>query len=129
MEENSAEIIEEIIEAVDGEEPEEESNENPEDYDDIQEIAEKCIRCGLCKAVCPVYLVEKDERYSPRGKMILLGQGKIGNFVYDCALCKNCEKKCPLNLKITDALIKARKILIDNNKEPEAVKEAMKKYK
>ena len=118
----------EIVEEV-GEEEDEEGRENPEDYEDIQEITEKCVKCGLCNSVCPIYNVEKDKLFSPEGKMILLEKGKIGEFVYDCCLCGQCEKACPLDLKIREAILKARKIFIDSGKASKENKETIEKLR
>ena len=49
--------------------------------------------------------------------------------VYECSLCKACEEKCPLNLKLCDAFRKARKVLVESGKETEENKEMIKNIK
>ncbi len=85
--------------------------------EEIREIVEKCFRCGLCKELCPVLKVMREEQYSPRGKAIILDNNIFEKIVYECTLCKACEKSCPLNLKLCDAFIKARLVLVNQNKE------------
>lgn len=85
--------------------------------EEIKEIVEKCFRCGLCKNICPVLRVMREEQYSPRGKAIILDNDFVEKIVYDCNLCQACEEQCPLNLKLCAAFIKARQILVDNKKE------------
>lgn len=121
---------ESIVEENDEEEDDEEENkENPEDFEDVYDIAKKCIKCGLCKSNCPVYNVEKDNLSSPEGKMILLEKGKISENVYDCCLCGQCEKACPLDLKIREAILKARKIFVDSGKASKERKEMIEKLR
>jgi len=84
--------------------------------EEIKEIVEKCIRCGLCKNLCPVLKVMREEQYSPRGKAIILDNDYFEKVVYDCTLCKACEKQCPLNLKLCTAFIKAREVLVGQKK-------------
>ena len=91
--------------------------------EEIKEIVEKCIKCGLCRNLCPVLRVMRTEQYSPRGKAIILNKGFVDKIVYDCTLCKSCEKQCPLNLKLCTAFIKARKILVEQKKEVDENKE------
>ena len=85
--------------------------------EEIKEIVEKCIRCGFCRELCPVLKVMRTEQYSPRGRAIFLDNNYVDKIVYDCTLCKSCEKKCPLDLKLCEAFIKARKILVEQKKE------------
>jgi glycolate oxidase iron-sulfur subunit len=84
--------------------------------EEIKEIVEKCIRCGLCKNLCPVLKVMREEQYSPRGKAIILDNEYFEKIVYDCTLCKACEKQCPFNLKLCTAFIKAREVLVGQKK-------------
>jgi glycolate oxidase iron-sulfur subunit len=85
--------------------------------EEIREIVTDCFKCGLCKEICPVLRVMREEQYSPRGKAIILENKYFEKIVYDCTLCKACEKKCPLNLKLCTAFIRAREILVNSKKE------------
>ncbi|MFH1359137.1 MAG: (Fe-S)-binding protein [archaeon] len=88
--------------------------------EEIKEIVEKCIRCGMCNSHCPVLRVMRQENVSPRGRTVILDHDFIEKSVYDCTLCKACEKKCPLNLKLCEAFIKARQVLVFQGKGPES---------
>ena len=79
--------------------------------EDIIEILEKCTKCGLCKELCPIFRVLREEQISPRGHAILLSNKVFSDLVYECTLCKACEEKCPFNLQICRAMKKARQIL------------------
>jgi len=90
---------------------------------EIQEILEPCMKCGLCKSFCPVFKILREESSSPRGHSILLSEKTINKIVFECTLCKACEQKCPLDLKICDAIKKAREVLVLKNKELKSNKE------
>ena len=94
--------------------------------EEAKEIVEKCINCGMCKALCPVFSVMREEALSPRGKAILLNSDVYDKILYECTLCKACEQKCPLDIKLCEAFRKARNVLAANNKETEANKEMIK---
>ncbi|MFA5174528.1 MAG: (Fe-S)-binding protein [Candidatus Pacearchaeota archaeon] len=94
--------------------------------EEIREIVETCIRCGLCKELCPVFKIMREEQISPRGKAVILDNGNYEKIVYECTLCKACETKCPLNLKLCKAFINARKVLVENKKELPENKEMIK---
>ena len=94
--------------------------------EEIKEIVEGCIKCGLCRSLCPVLRVLKEEQYSPRGKAMILDSGSYERVVYDCNLCKACEKQCPADIKICDAIVKARGVLVRQKKEIPANKEMIK---
>ena len=88
----------------------------------IKEVCHDCFRCGICRKLCPVLKVAREEQFSPRGKAVILDNNFYEKIVYDCTLCKACELKCPLHLKLCDAFINARKVLVANGKEiPENV--------
>jgi len=94
--------------------------------EEIREIVEQCFKCGLCRELCPVLRVMRTEEFSPRGKAIILENKNFERIVYDCALCKACEVKCPLNLKLCAAFIHAREILVNQKKELPENKEMIK---
>jgi len=93
---------------------------------EIKEIVEKCIRCGLCKEICPVLRILRNEQNSPRGRTVILDEGFVESIVFDCTLCKACEVNCPLNLKLCTAFIKARQILVSQKKGIEKNEEILK---
>lgn len=97
--------------------------------EEIREIVEKCFRCGLCKNICPVLRIMREEQYSPRGKAVILDNDFIEKIVYDCNLCKSCEEQCPLDLKLCTAFVKARQVLVDSKKEIPENKEMIKNLK
>ena len=85
--------------------------------EEIRELIERCIRCGKCNLLCPVLKVMREEQHSPRGKAIILENNNFEKVVYDCTLCKACEKQCPLDIKLCDVFIKAREVLVAQKKE------------
>ena len=93
---------------------------------EIDEIVEKCIKCGMCKSLCPVFKIIREETISPRGKAIILEKKIYDKIVYECSLCKACEEKCPLSIKLCDAFRKARKVLVESGRETKENKEMMK---
>lgn len=81
------------------------------------EIAKECFRCGLCRELCPVLRIEREEQYSPRGKAVIIDNNNFEKIVYDCTLCKACEKKCPIGIKLCSAFIHSREALVLQKKE------------
>jgi len=83
-----------------------------------------CTYCGFCKAVCPVFDVSNWEGVGPRGKVMLaygLKQGEIPaddsvlERMYQCTTCKNCERRCPSDIKVVEIVENIRKDLVANN--------------
>ena len=80
--------------------------------EEVAEILEPCIQCGMCKSLCPVFKALKEERVSARGKAIILSDKVMDKVVFECALCRGCEQKCPLNIKVSDAVLKVREAMV-----------------
>ena len=56
-----------------------------------------CIECGLCREACPVFMIQRRESISPRGKAILAGRGALALTFYQCTLCRTCRVVCPVD--------------------------------
>lgn len=80
--------------------------------EEASEILEKCVKCGMCKSLCPVFKILREEQYGPRGKAILISEKVLDKVIFECNLCKACEKTCPLNIKVCDAILKAREAMV-----------------
>lgn len=77
----------------------------------------RCVKCGVCGAVCPSYLRERDESFSARGRMTLIkavldGRLTVSRIFKDrlatCMTCLACEASCPSGVPVTE-LIQAAK--------------------
>lgn len=66
---------------------------------------DKCVRCGSCLQYCPIFDVEGEEQFSPRGKIYLLqvmdrieDDKELGKeyrrLLFQCSLCGRCEDVC-----------------------------------
>ena len=80
--------------------------------EEVTEILSPCIKCGMCKSICPVFKVLRDEVVSPRGKAIVLSDKVLDKIIFQCTLCRGCEEKCPLEIKVCDAIGKAREAMV-----------------
>ncbi|MGI9305684.1 MAG: glycolate oxidase subunit GlcF [Gammaproteobacteria bacterium] len=62
-----------------------------------------CVHCGMCLPACPTYLLDGDERDSPRGRIYLvkemLQRGEPSavalRHLDRCLTCRACETACP----------------------------------
>ena len=80
--------------------------------EEASEIFEGCARCGMCKAICPVFKILKEERVSARGKGIVLSEKIMDKVLFECTLCRACEEKCPLGIKVCEAVRKGREAMV-----------------
>lgn len=68
-----------------------------------ESILRKCVHCGFCLATCPTYVLDGDERDSPRGRIYLMkeyfetGEGAMDVQLHldRCLTCGSCETTCP----------------------------------
>jgi FAD/FMN-containing dehydrogenase/ferredoxin len=82
---------------------------------DIELSLHACAKCGNCMAVCPSYLVTRNEEVTAKGK-IAIAKKIIANqtvtkaeaaAAFECMHCRACEEICQTNLelmKLWDAL-------------------------
>ena len=92
-------------------------------------IFDKCIKCGMCKSLCPVFKAIREEKVSPRGKSIILQEKILDEVIFKCNLCRACEQICPLNIKICDAILKAREAMVLKNQGLKSNEEMIKNIK
>ena len=97
--------------------------------EEIKEIFSQCIKCGMCKSLCPVFAVLREEHLSPRGHSSLALKKVFTDSFFQCSLCKLCEEKCPLKLKICDGILKAREVLSLEGKNLKQNKEMIEKVR
>jgi FAD/FMN-containing dehydrogenase/NAD-dependent dihydropyrimidine dehydrogenase PreA subunit len=75
---------------------------------DFELTTHACAKCGNCIAVCPAYLVTKNEEMTAKGKIALakklLGGKTVtkeeAENVFMCMHCKACEEICQTNLEL-----------------------------
>jgi Fe-S oxidoreductase len=91
-----------------------------------KEMLSKCIKCGMCKSLCPVFKVLKEESVSARGHSIYIEEEVLERTLFQCNLCKACEQNCPVNLKICEAVREARFAFNKKKKELKTNEEMMK---
>jgi Fe-S oxidoreductase len=81
-----------------------------------------CTFCGFCTRVCPYF---EDNQWEPsvaRGKVILAyglaereipADESVVERLAQCTTCKDCERRCPSNIKVVDIVEAARADLVD----------------
>ena len=81
-----------------------------------------CTFCGFCKSVCPYF---EDNQWDPsvaRGKVILAyglarqeipADDSVVQRLYQCTTCKDCERRCPSNIRVVDIVEAARADLVE----------------
>ncbi len=73
-------------------------------YKEAEEILRKCVHCGFCTATCSSYVIQGDERDSPRGRIYMIKEmfengGKpdknMVKHIDTCLSCLSCMTTCP----------------------------------
>jgi ferredoxin len=75
---------------------------------DFELSTHACAKCGNCMAVCPAYLITKNEGVTAKGKVALAKKLIAGKEVtaeeaanaFMCMHCKACEEICQTNLEL-----------------------------
>lgn len=81
-----------------------------------------CTFCGFCKSVCPYF---DDNQWDPsvaRGKIILAyglarneipADDSVVERLAQCTTCKDCERRCPSNIRVVEIVEAARADLVE----------------
>lgn len=89
-------------------------------YDEVA----KCNRCGFCLPTCPVYLVEKKESASPRGRNALTRaviEGRLNlsadtrQAIFDCLGCGACNAVCLSGVQTKEIVFRDRECQVGEN--------------
>ncbi len=90
--------------------------------EDLSFEVNRCISCGACNIVCPLFIVTGfQETAGPRARLRLLSMVNTGalefsveflEYLYDCMSCGKCNEACPVELKISDLIVKVREFFI-----------------
>ena len=71
---------------------------------EAERILRKCVHCGFCTATCSTYVLDGDERDSPRGRIYLMkdmfegdkpASGVVQHHIDRCLSCLSCMTTCP----------------------------------
>src|SRR5579875_1610459 len=81
-----------------------------------REIVEDCVHCGFCLDSCPTYALWANEADSPRGRIVLIGEGLNGAELSDemvshldrCLGCMACVTACPSGVRYDRLIERAR---------------------
>ncbi|GAB5414173.1 MAG: glycolate oxidase subunit GlcF [Congregibacter sp.] len=101
---------------------------------DSASAIEACVHCGFCLATCPTYLLTRDERDSPRGRIYLVknllesgeASERAQHHLDRCLTCKSCETSCPSGVQYGEILNAGRAILEERVSRPPV--EALKRW-
>lgn len=83
----------------------------------LRQGAAKCVMCGLCRAVCPSFLIDSRESDSPRGRIAMI-RGVLTDRLAPsrtyrdrldtCVSCLACEAVCPSKVPVASLIGAAR---------------------
>jgi len=89
----------------------------------LQSLIDDCVHCGFCLSACPTYQLWGDEADSPRGRIVLMGEGlqpgggmseeMVAHFD-SCLGCMACVGACPSGVRY-DSLIEATRSQVERN--------------
>src|SRR5262247_3494372 len=74
------------------------------DVAESEKILRTCVHCGFCTATCPTYVLDGDERDSPRGRIYLIkdmleneapATEEVVTHIDRCLSCLACMTTCP----------------------------------
>ncbi|MGB7055406.1 MAG: FAD-linked oxidase C-terminal domain-containing protein, partial [bacterium] len=81
-----------------------------------------CTMCGYCKNVCPTFVDQLWDSPSSRGRLVLSYgmlekelevDDSVVKALYQCTLCRDCNRRCPSKVKVPDIVRAARADLVE----------------
>lgn len=81
-----------------------------------------CTMCGYCKNVCPTFVDLLWDPPSSRGRVVLSYgmlekelevDDSVVKAIYQCTLCRDCNRRCPSKVKVPDIVRAARADLVE----------------
>ncbi len=94
---------------------------------EADQILRRCVHCGLCTAVCSTYVLDGDERDSPRGRIYLMKDmfegGKAASpevqyHIDRCLSCLSCMTTCPSGVDYMHLVDHARNYIAETAPRP-----------
>ena len=82
-----------------------------------QSVIDRCVHCGFCLDTCPTYALWANEADSPRGRIVLAGQGLAQESVLSeqmvthfdrCLGCMACVTACPSGVQYDQLIERIR---------------------
>jgi glycolate oxidase iron-sulfur subunit len=99
------------------------------------EILDDCVHCGFCLDTCPTYVLWGNEADSPRGRIVLIGEGLNGDGPMSsemvthfdrCLGCMACVTACPSGVRY-DRLIERVRPQVERHHERPAAERGMRR--
>src|SRR3989440_5694999 len=82
-----------------------------------EKILRACVHCGFCTATCPTYVLDGNERDSPRGRIYLIKEmleqdqpatKDVVTHIDRCLSCLSCMTTCPSGVHYMHLVDQAR---------------------
>src|SRR5215212_9206858 len=92
-----------------------------------EKILRACVHCGFCTATCPTYVLDGDERDSPRGRIYLIkdmlendrpATPDVVKHVDRCLSCLSCMTTCPSGVHYMHLVDHARRYIEETYERP-----------
>lgn len=94
---------------------------------EVNDILRRCVHCGLCTATCSTYVLDGDERDSPRGRIYLMknmfetgapATDEVQYHVDRCLSCLSCMSTCPSGVDYMHLVDHARNYIAETKSRP-----------
>src|ERR1700742_72238 len=94
-----------------------------------QDVIDDCVHCGFCLDSCPTYVLWGMEADSPRGRIVLIGDGlredapmsdELVTHLDRCLGCMACVTACPSGVRYDRLIERARPQVERNHRRPAA---------
>ncbi len=96
-------------------------------FAEAEEILHKCVHCGFCTATCSSYVIQGDERDSPRGRIYMIKEmfenggtpdKNMVTHIDRCLSCLSCVTTCPSRVDYMHLIDLSRTHIEKNFKRP-----------